>query len=80
MLDVFTEKYWLADLDTRTHYQSFLEFVELWERFLADSIPVEVITKLGHAEKNVHGFYEHLESRITALQAEVKDRRFLPRV
>jgi hypothetical protein len=80
MLDVFTEKYWLADSDTRAHYQSFLEFVELWERFLADSIPVEVITKLGHAEKNVHGFYEHLESRITALQAEVKDQRFLPRL
>jgi hypothetical protein len=39
MLDVFTEHYWLADSDTRAYYQEFLEFVEVWERFLAESLP-----------------------------------------
>jgi hypothetical protein len=79
MLDVFTEKYWLADPDTRSHYQDFVEFVEIWERHLVRSIPGEVITKLGHTEKNVHQFYEHLEQKISDLQTEIKDLRFWPR-
>lgn len=76
MLDVFTEKYWLADPGTRAHYQGFLEYVEIWKRFLAQSIPGEVITKLGHAEKNNYPFYDHLERKISDLQTEVKDLRF----
>lgn len=80
MLDVFTEKYWLADQDTRAHYERFLEFVEIWDRFLADALPGEVVTKLGHAEEKLHVFYDHLERKLSALQAEVKDRRFLSRI
>ena len=76
MLDVFTEKYWLADADTRAYYQGFLEFVEIWERFLAEALPGEVIKKLGHTEENVRPFYEHLEQKLSALQAEIKDQRF----
>jgi hypothetical protein len=80
MLDLFTEKYWLADADTRAYYQGFLEYVEIWKRFLAEAIPVEVVTKLGHTEKTQHPFYDHLEQRISALQTEVKDLRFWPRI
>jgi hypothetical protein len=76
MLDVFTEKYWLADVDTRAYYQDFLEFVEIWKRFLAEALPGEVIKKLGHTEENIRPFYEHLEQKISVLQAEVKDQRF----
>lgn len=76
MLDVFTEKYWLADVDTRAYYEGFLEFVEIWERFLAKALPREVIKKLGHTEENVRPFYEHLEQKLSALQAEVKGQRF----
>ena len=76
MLDVFTEKYWLADADTRAYYQGFLEFVEIWERVLAEALPGEVIKKLGHIEENIRPFYEHLEQKLSALQAEVRDQRF----
>lgn len=76
MLDVFNEKYWLADQDTRAFYQDFLEFVEIWERFLAESLPGDVIRKLGHTEAKLHPFYEHIEQKLTALQREVKDQRF----
>ena len=76
MLDVFTEKYWLADEDTRVYYQDFLEFVEIWERFLAEALPGEVIKKLDHTEENLRPFYEHVEQKLSTLQIEVKDQRF----
>ena len=76
ILDVFTEKYWLADEDTRAYYQHFLEFVEIWERYLARALPGEVIQKLGHSEENVLPFYEHVERTLSALQEEVNAKSF----
>lgn len=76
MLEVFTEKYWLADPDTRAYYQEFLEFVEIWERCLAEALPGDVIQKLGHSEENVKHFYDHIESKLTALQNEITSTSF----
>lgn len=76
MLEVFTEKYWLADADTRAYYQDFLEFVEIWERYLAEALPGDVNRKLGHTEENVKPFYEHIESKLTALQKEITSTSF----
>lgn len=76
MLDIFTEKYWLADEDTRAYYQEFLEFVEIWERFLAEALPGEVIRKLGHTEENVLPFYEHVERKLSVLQDEINAKSF----
>lgn len=39
-----------------------------------------ILVKLGHTEKNVHPFYEHLERKISDLQTEVKDLSFWPRL
>ena len=77
MLDVFTEKYWLADEDTRAHYQDFLEFVEIWERFLAEALPGEVVRNLGHTEDNLRPFYEHIEQKLSALQKGSKGSALL---
>lgn len=76
ILDLFTEKYWLADEDTRVYYQDFLEFVEVWERYLAEALPAEVIRKLEHSEENVLPFYEHIEQRLSALQEEINAKSF----
>jgi hypothetical protein len=76
ILDVFTEKYWLADEDTRAYYQDFLEFVEIWERDLARALPGEVIQKLGHSEENALPFYEHVERKLSALQEKVDAKSF----
>lgn len=76
MLEIFTENYWLADTDTRAYYQDFLEFVEIWERYLAEALPGKVIKKLGHTEDNVKPFYEHIESKLTALQKEITSTSF----
>lgn len=71
MLALFTERYHLAASDTRAFYQPFLEFVEIWNRWLAESLPAEVLEKLGHREENVHPFYDHLESKMQHLQDEI---------
>lgn len=76
MLDVFTEKYWLADEDTRAYYQDFLEFVEIWERYLAEALPRDVLVKLGHTEENVLPFYDHVEQKLSALQNEINAKNF----
>jgi hypothetical protein len=73
MLDLFTDKYWLAAKDTRGFYQEYLEFVEIWERYLGAAIPGEVIKKLGHSEENVKPFYDHVENKLQQLQEEVAD-------
>ncbi len=76
MLDIFTDKYWLADEDTRDYYQNFFEFVEIWERYLAESLPGGVLKKLDHTEGNVHPFYEHIEQKLSALQSEINELSF----
>lgn len=80
MLEIFTEKYWLAEEETRKYYEPFLEFIEIWERHLAESMPREVLVKMEHSESKLHEFYAHLEAKLTELQHEVKDNRFWPRI
>lgn len=76
MLDLFTEKYWLADEDTRAYYQDFVEFVDIWERYLAEALPREVLRKLEHSEENVLPFYEHAEQKLSALQKDIGAKSF----
>ena len=76
ILDLFTDKYWLADEDTRAYYQDFLEFVEIWERYLAEALPGDVIRKLGHSEDNVLPFYDHVERKLSALQEDINAKSF----
>ena len=71
MLALFTNRYHLADADTRAFYQEFLEFVEIWNRWLAEALPPEVWTKLDHTEERVKPFYDHLELKMQQLQAEL---------
>lgn len=75
MLALFTEKYHLAAPETRAFYQEFLEFVELWNRWLAESLPGAVMEKLDHREGKVQPFYEQLEFRMQQLQNEIAQGR-----
>lgn len=72
MAKLFRENLWLADPDTREHYQRLIEFVELWDRWLAKSMPAEVIERLEHSEDNLKPFYEHLQQRHDDLRAKIK--------
>lgn len=68
MLSVFQDKYWLADATTRQHYQALLQYVELWKRFLAKTIPDDVITTFDVRESQLQPFYENLEEQFDRLQ------------
>jgi len=46
MLSIFRDNLWLAEPETRPFLRTLLEFVDVWERWLADSLPVEVLAKL----------------------------------
>lgn len=71
MLALFTDRYHLADADTRAFYPAFLEFVEVWNIWLAESLSPDALKRLDHAEENVVPFYEHLEAKFQELQDEI---------
>ncbi len=74
MLSTFTENYWLAEPETCKFYSELSEFVELWERFLAESIPGEVIKKLKHSEEKLQPFYSELEKQLYQLRKELSEK------
>ena len=71
MLSRFGENYWLAEPETRKWYSELCEFVELWERWMASSIPAKVIEKLDHSEEGLRPFYRELEDRIDILRSKL---------
>jgi len=72
MATLFRDNYWLAHPETRAHYQELIEFVELWERWLANSIPAEVIQRLEHTEERLKPFYAHLEKKHDVLRQSIE--------
>jgi len=71
MVNVFREKMWLAEPETRTHFSTLVEFVDVWDKILAERIPVSVVPALGHSEENLRPFYRHLETTHDNLRASI---------
>lgn len=63
MAKLFRGDLWLADPSTQKHYQHLIEFVGLGDRWLAKSLPVEVIERLGHSAEKLKQFYEHFRQK-----------------
>jgi|CXWL01.1.fsa_nt_gi hypothetical protein len=74
MAKLFREGFWLAEPETRSHYANLIEFVEVWERWFAKSIPGEVVAKLGHSEDRLQSFYKHLRSKHDELRIKLSKR------
>ena len=72
MLKIFTDNYWLAEPETRKWYSELAEFIEIWERSLSNSMPNEVVEKIGHDEKKLNGFYEDLEKHIDIIRMKLE--------
>jgi len=71
MATTFREKMWLAEPETRTHFAALTEFVEVWERYLRNALPGEVVRAIDHTEVNLCPFYSHLEETHDRLRTEL---------
>lgn len=68
MLTTFRDKYWLAEPSTQKHFAALLEFIELWNRHLARTIPPEVITLLNVRERELDPLYKDLDDQFALRQ------------
>src|SRR5712691_2577841 len=69
MLALFRDNLWLAEEETRKHYSTLIEFVDVWDRWLEKSLPAEIIDRIEHGEDKLHPFYEHLQQQHDKLRA-----------
>ncbi|MCH7806943.1 MAG: hypothetical protein IH995_07355 [Proteobacteria bacterium] len=72
MITLFRDKMWLAEPETREYFDDLVEFVDIWERSLRNTLPPEVLEDLDHDESNLAPFYEHLEMTLNKLRNELK--------
>jgi len=63
MIDIFRENLRLAEKSTVRHFPALLEFVNIWDRFLAGSMPGEVVKELAHSEQLLKPFYDDLQKQ-----------------
>lgn len=73
MVELFRDYYWLVELETRVFYIDLLEFVEVWNRWNDQALPVEVLERLGHGESKLVSFYAHIEQMHDAIRQKLKD-------
>jgi hypothetical protein len=73
MVQRFLDKIQFSDASTRGYLQELIYFVEIWDRWLTESIPAEVVERLGHSEEKLFPFYRDVASNFSALQAQVKE-------
>ena len=73
ILDLFRENMWLAEESTKLHYQNLVEYVEIWNRWVSESLPSEVAKKLDHSESLLNPLYEDLEQQLRRLRSQLAD-------
>ena len=61
MVNVFKENYWLAEEQTKTHFPTLVKFVEVWERYLSRTRPMDVIKEINVSENELMPFYKDIE-------------------
>lgn len=71
MHKIFTDNISLANITTRKWYYEYVRFVEIWQRWLTESIPVEVIIQLYHSEERLKPFYNDLEEQMNILRTKI---------
>jgi hypothetical protein len=73
MLEHFAANMALSEESTLEHYPAFVEFVEIWNRWMDKSLPGEVAAKLGQSEKKLYPLYDDIEANFKRLRDELKD-------
>jgi hypothetical protein len=75
MLEIFTSSFWLAEEATRQHYAALVEYVEIWNRFMKETLPAEVLHRLEHSEQRLHPLYADLEQQLGTLRSRLSQGR-----
>lgn len=75
MLEIFRAKFWLAEAQTRVHFNELVVFVELWTRYLNKTIPSEAIVRLNLTEERLAPLYDDLQKRFDDLQQRLSSGR-----
>lgn len=71
MIAIIKKNMWLAEASTIEHFPKLIVFVDLWERFLADTLPGEVVKAIGHTEKSLYPLYDDLQKQHDRLRAKL---------
>jgi hypothetical protein len=71
MIEIFREKMWLAEPETREYFGELVEFVDVWDKILADKLPRSVAPAINHTEANLKPFYVHLQDVHDRLRREI---------
>jgi hypothetical protein len=71
MVSLFRDKLWLADIDTRHYYPVLVEYLDIWERWVDNSLPPELVERTGHTEARLRPFYKHIQAHYEELRAAV---------
>jgi len=71
MIDVFRKNILLAEPSTAGYFPSLLEFVNIWDRSLAGTLPGEVIQELKHSEESLSPLYAELQEKYDELREKL---------
>jgi len=63
MITIFRNNLWLAEANTVAHFPALLEFVELWDIWMARAIMPEAMKSFDHTEEKLLPPYEDLQRR-----------------
>jgi hypothetical protein len=72
MVDHFAANMWLAEPETREYFGDLVAFVDIWERWINKTLPVEVLRELHHSEAKLLPFYEDLARQLDALRQRLQ--------
>lgn len=75
MIERLVDKMYLAEISTIGHIGALIEYVGIWNRYLAASLPSDVVARLGHSEKVLYPLYDDVASHFATLQVEISERR-----
>jgi hypothetical protein len=71
MLTIFRDHMWLAEPETRRQFGELVRFIDIWDRWIAGSLPSEVLTELRHSEADLQPFYAHIEEKHDQLRLQL---------
>jgi len=68
MLNVFKEKFHLAEKSTQIWYEELSQYIDVWKRYLDKTLRYETIKELDIKEEKLKPFYDDLEHKFDKLQ------------